>query len=81
MLPGPSYRGLTTMWTLFTGSLNWELNKERVPYGTPSLRHGGLITMRTLLAGALWYSKLSLRQLGSRPTVIMLGWATHLCIQ
>ncbi len=31
-------------------------------------------------ASALWYSELSLRQLGSRPTVFMPRWTTHPCI-
>ncbi len=31
-------------------------------------------------ASALWHSELSLRQLGSRPTVFIPRWATHLCI-
>ncbi len=31
-------------------------------------------------ARALWCSKLSLHQLGTRSTVVMLQWTTHLCI-
>ncbi len=31
-------------------------------------------------ARALWYSELSLHQLGSRPTVFIPRWATHSCI-
>ncbi len=31
-------------------------------------------------ASALWYSELSLHQLGSRPTVFIPRWATHPCI-
>ncbi len=58
MLPGPRYRGLTTMRTLFTCSLKWE-------------KKG---------ASALWYSELSLHQLGSRPTVFIPRWTTHHCI-
>ncbi len=29
---------------------------------------------------ALWYSELSLHQLGSRPTVFIPQWTTHPCI-
>ncbi len=32
-------------------------------------------------ASALWYSDLSLHQLGSRPTVFIPQWTTHLCIR
>ncbi len=31
-------------------------------------------------ASALWYSELSLHQLGSRPTVLIPRWTTHPCI-
>ncbi len=31
-------------------------------------------------ASALWYSELSLHQLGSRPTVFIPRWTTHPCI-
>ncbi len=31
-------------------------------------------------ASALWYSELSLHQLGSRPTVFIPRWITHPCI-
>ncbi len=35
MLPGPHHRGFTIMQTKMTGSLNWELRREQMPYGTP----------------------------------------------
>ncbi len=35
MFPGPSHRRLTTMWPVFTCSLNWELRRELVVDGTP----------------------------------------------
>ncbi len=54
MLPGPHHRGLTAMQIKMTGSLNWELRREQMSYGTPGKAYTNFIPSWTTCLSILY---------------------------